>query len=185
MSIDKMRDQFVEWLKTQSHVLNVGFNKSSGRFILPEDETAWQAWLASTAATEAEIDQLKAENEVLLDDLEQAKYDADAWRNQEESVWIQVFLGEGDDPFISAVQGAICIEQLALMQSDLLAYAEDYFEHGAGLYVFDCRHCKAHYDNVGMTEPEHWEMDFSEYARFPWADEQDAERDATGNGEQA
>jgi hypothetical protein len=120
----------------------------------------------------AERDQLKAENEVLRDDLERVQYDADAWRNPDESVWVQVFLGEGDTPFISAVHGAICVEQIALIQGEVLENAEDYFEQGPGFYVFECRHCEAHYDNVGMTEPAHWEIDFSEYARFPWADEQ-------------
>jgi hypothetical protein len=120
----------------------------------------------------AERDQLKAESEALRDDLEPAQYDADAWRNPDESVWVQVFLGEGDTPFISAVHGAICVEQIALIQGEVLANAGDYFEHGPGFYVFECRHCEAHYDNVGMTEPAHWEIDFSEYARFPWADEQ-------------
>ena len=120
----------------------------------------------------AERDQLKSENDDLRDDLEQAQYDADAWRNPDESVWVQVFLGEGDTPFISAVHGAICVEQIALIQGEVLENAEDYFEQGPGFYVFECRHCEAHYDNVGMTEPAHWEIDFSEYARFPWADEQ-------------
>jgi FtsZ-binding cell division protein ZapB len=123
-------------------------------------------------ALTAERDQLQAENEALRDDLEQTQYDADAWRNPDESVWVQVFLGEGDTPFISAVHGAICVDQIALIQGEVLENAEDYFEQGPGFYVFECRHCEAHYDNVGMTEPAHWEIDFSEHARFPWADEQ-------------
>ncbi len=123
-------------------------------------------------AYEQVVQGLKAENEALRDDLEQVQYEADAWRNREESLWIEVYYGKGDDPSISAVQGAICIEELAKIQGVFLEYPDDYFEHGSGLYVFRCGHHEAHYDNVGMTEPAHWEIEFESHSRFPWADEQ-------------
>ncbi|MFJ4587882.1 hypothetical protein ACIP1Z_11320 [Pseudomonas moraviensis] len=126
------------------------------------------------AGTLKEIEQLKAENESLRDDLEQNQYDANAWRNGEESVWIEVFNSEGDDPFISAISGQITVEQLALIQAEILEYREDYFEKGSGLYVFRCSHYQAHYDNVGMTEPAHWETDFESYSPFEWAEEAEA-----------
>lgn len=122
----------------------------------------------------AECNQLKAENETLRDDLEQNQYDANAWRNGEESVWVEVFNSEGDDPFISAISGQITVEQLALIQAEILEYREDYFEKGSGLYVFRCSHYQAHYDNVGMTEPAHWETDFESYSPFEWAEEAEA-----------
>lgn len=125
--------------------------------------------------------ELKAENEALRDDLEQSQYDANAWRNGEESVWIEVFNSEGDDPFISAISGQITVEQLALIQGEILEYREDYFEKGSGLYVFRCAHHQAHHDNVGMTEPAHWETDFESYSPFPWEEE----AAAMGNGEQS
>ena len=128
----------------------------------------------------AERDQLKAENEALRDDIEQCQYDANAWRNGEESVWIEVFNSEGDDPFISAITGQITVEQLALIQAEILEYREDYFEKGSGLYVFRCAHYQAYHDNVGMTEPAHWETDFESYSAFPWEEE----CAAMGKGEQ-
>lgn len=115
--------------------------------------------------------ELKAESEALRDDLEQIQYDANAWRNSEESVWIEVFNSEGDDPFISAISGQITVEQLALIQAEIIECREDYFEKGSGLYVFRCAHYQAHHDNVGMTEPAHWETDFESYSPFPWEDE--------------
>ncbi|MFJ2456847.1 hypothetical protein ACIOWK_35080, partial [Pseudomonas protegens] len=129
----------------------------------------------------AREDQLKAENEALRDDIEQIQYDANAWRNSEESVWIEIFNSEGDDPFISAISGQITVEQLALIQAEILEYREDYFEKGSGLYVFRCAHYQAHYDNVGMTEPAHWETDFESYSPFPWEEE----AAALGKGEQS
>ncbi|PJK33086.1 hypothetical protein CWC48_26745 [Pseudomonas sp. S10E 269] len=129
----------------------------------------------------AERDQLKAENDALRDDIEQSQYDVNAWRNSEESVWIEVFNSEGDDPFISAITGQITVEQLALIQAEILEYREDYFEKGSGLYVFKCRHYQANYDNVGMTEPAHWEADFESYSPFPWEEE----AAAMGKGEQS
>ena len=129
----------------------------------------------------AERDQLKTESEALRDDLEQIQYDANAWRNSEESVWIEVFNSEGDDPFISAITGQITVELLALIQAEILEYREDYFEKGSGLYVFRCTHYQAHHDNVGMTEPAHWETDFESYSPFPWEEE----AAAMGKGEQS
>lgn len=124
---------------------------------------------------------LKAKNEALRDDIEQKEYDASAWRNGGESVWIEVFNSEGDDPFISAITGQITVEQLALIQAEILEYREDYFENGSGLYVFRCSHYQAHHDNVGMTEPAHWETDFESHSPFPWEEESAA----MGKGEQA
>lgn len=137
--------------------------------------------LKDAAAIGKDCDQVKAENEALRDDIEQSQYDANAWRNGEESVWIEVFNSEGDDPFISAISGQITVEQLALIQEEILEYREDYFEKGSGLYVFRCGHCQAHYDNVGMTEPAHWETDFESYSPFPWEEE----AAAMANGEQS
>ncbi|MCE0931673.1 hypothetical protein [Pseudomonas monteilii] len=150
-------------------------------------EKAMQALLADPKPNELVLtkcklcDQLQADLterderiDTLIDDLEQAQYDKDAWKNEEESLWVQVFHGEGDDPFISAVNGAICIEQLTLIQEEIVTGAEDLLESGPGFYVLRCRHHEAHYDNVGMTEPAHWEIDFESYSRFPWADEAEA-----------
>ena len=115
--------------------------------------------------------ELRAECVKLRDDLEQSQYDINAWRSSEESVWIEVFNSEGDDPFISAISGQITVEQLALIQAEILEYREDYFEKGSGLYVFRCTHYQAHHDNVGMTEPAHWETDFESHSPFPWEEE--------------
>ena len=70
--------------------------------------------------------------------------------------------------------GNIAIEQLGLIQAQLIEYRDDYFEKGSGLYVFRCAHYQAHYDNVGMTEPAHWETDFESYSAFPWEEEAEA-----------
>lgn len=120
------------------------------------------------AANPDVILELIAEVDSLRDDLEQVKYETNAWRNSEESVWVEVFYSEGDEPFISSVSGQITIEQLSLIQSEMIEYSEDYFEKGSGLYVFRCSHCQAYYDNVGMTEPAHWETDLESYSEFPW-----------------
>lgn len=144
-----------------------------------ESEAVYAA--AGFDAAREEVARFKAENEALRDDIEQSQYDVNAWRNSEESVWIEVFNSEGDDPFISAITGQITVEQLALIQAEILEYREDYFEKGSGLYVFKCRHYQANHDNVGMTEPAHWEADFESYSPFPWEEE----AAAMGKGEQS
>lgn len=154
--------------ETDSIDLNLRLSGWLARAALECKPTALVAQLqADLTARDERID-------TLVDDLEQAKYDWDAWKNEEESLWVQVFHGEGDDPFISAVNGAICIEELTLIQEEIVTGAEDLLESGPGFYVLRCRHHEAHYDNVGMTEPAHWEIDFESYSRFPWADEAEA-----------
>lgn len=59
MDTNKMRAEFIGWLKTQPHVLNVGFNEVTGKFVLAEDETAWQAWQASREAVTVELPSLQ------------------------------------------------------------------------------------------------------------------------------
>jgi hypothetical protein len=58
MSIQK---DFDKWLRSQPHVLNIGFNKATGRYLLAEDETAWQAWQAAVAAN-------REDKEILIKD---------------------------------------------------------------------------------------------------------------------
>lgn len=181
------RDQLKESIATPESVF---INLKAGKIPRPslrsmidlygEVVNGEEAVLLEIAKLRAERDQLKAENEALRDDIEQNQYDANAWRNSEESVWIEVFNSEGDDPFVSAIAGQITVEQLTLIQAEILEYREDYFEKGSGLYVFRCRHCQAHYDNVGMIEPAHWETDFELYSPFPWEEE----AAAIGEGEQ-
>lgn len=44
---DFMREEFEVWLRTRPEVLNIGFNKESGRYVLREDQERWEAWIAS------------------------------------------------------------------------------------------------------------------------------------------
>lgn len=43
---DQERNKFEKWLKSQPHVLNVGFNKSTQQYLLDEDQDMWVAWQA-------------------------------------------------------------------------------------------------------------------------------------------
>ncbi|WP_250602188.1 hypothetical protein [Serratia marcescens] len=47
--MDKLREEFEQWLRSQPHVLNVGVRKS-GDYVLKEDQIAWSAWQASRAS---------------------------------------------------------------------------------------------------------------------------------------
>jgi hypothetical protein len=40
------RAEFEKWLRNQPHVVNLGFNRSTGKYVLQEDEDSWQAWQA-------------------------------------------------------------------------------------------------------------------------------------------
>lgn len=42
--LENERLMFVEYLQMQPHVLNVGYNKESKRFLLEEDQASWEAW---------------------------------------------------------------------------------------------------------------------------------------------
>ena len=43
---DQERNNFEKWLRSQPHVLNVGFNKSTQQYLLDEDQDMWVAWQA-------------------------------------------------------------------------------------------------------------------------------------------
>ncbi|MDI3149357.1 hypothetical protein [Serratia nevei] len=47
--MDKIREEFEQWLRSQPHVLNVGVSES-GKYVLREDQIAWSAWQASRAS---------------------------------------------------------------------------------------------------------------------------------------
>lgn len=46
---DSERAKFDAWYRTQGHVLNLGFDKAKGEYVLWEDECAWRAWKARAA----------------------------------------------------------------------------------------------------------------------------------------
>lgn len=48
------RAEFEKWLRDRPHVVNLGFNKSTGRYVLQEDEDSWQAWQARAALVQGE-----------------------------------------------------------------------------------------------------------------------------------
>ncbi|MGP1101996.1 hypothetical protein ACJ8OA_06125 [Serratia sp. CY68630] len=52
--MDKLREEFEQWLRSKPHVLNVGVRKS-GDYVLKEDQIAWSAWQASRASIVVEL----------------------------------------------------------------------------------------------------------------------------------
>ncbi|MBH2514861.1 hypothetical protein [Serratia ureilytica] len=59
--MDKIREEFEQWLRSQPHVLNVGVRKS-GDYVLKEDQIAWSAWQASRASIVVDVPQACAFN---------------------------------------------------------------------------------------------------------------------------
>jgi hypothetical protein len=43
--LEQERLQFVEFLRLQSHVLNVGYCPNKKQFLLKEDQAAWEVWI--------------------------------------------------------------------------------------------------------------------------------------------
>jgi len=51
------RIRFTRWLKSQPHVLNVGYNKLTEEYVLQEDQDQWIGWLACATLRVAENSQ--------------------------------------------------------------------------------------------------------------------------------
>lgn len=92
-----------------------------------------------------------------------AAFSADGKRN----VLAEVFFQQGDDPFISAVRGRICVEQLEAAQRDFRENLPDELEQGDGIYTFDFYYEKGQYDEWGRCEiAPGWGFDFVSYKAF-------------------
>lgn len=98
-----------------------------------------------------------------------AAFSEDGKRN----VLAEVFFQQGDDPFICAVRGRICVEQLEAAQRDFRENLPDELEQGDGIYTFDFVYEKGQYDEFGRCEiAPGWGFDFVSFAAFEAADEQ-------------
>jgi ribosomal protein L37AE/L43A len=139
---------------------------------MPEDEKA--ALLAlddEPAAQYTAVDMTTAAADGFRDGL--AAFSEDGKRN----VLAEVFFQKGDDPFICAVRGRICVEQLEAAQRDFRENLPDELEQGDGIYTFDFFYEKGQYDDFGRCEiAPGWGFDFVSYAAFEAADEPVIER---------
>ena len=48
--MEQSREEFEKWRRSLPYVLNLGFNKDTGEYVMREDRDAWAAWKASRAA---------------------------------------------------------------------------------------------------------------------------------------
>lgn len=104
-----------------------------------------------------------------------AAFSADGKRN----VLAEVFFQKGDDPFICAVRGRICVEQLEAAQRDFRENLPDELEQGDGIYTFDFFYEEGQYDDWGRCEiAPGWGFDFVSYAPFEADDESPVEAKA-------
>ncbi|MNR19702.1 hypothetical protein D3C85_1365090 [compost metagenome] len=98
-----------------------------------------------------------------------AAFSEDGNRN----VLAEVFFQKGDDPFICAVRGRICVEQLEAAQRDFRENLPDELEQGDGIYTFDFFYEKGQYDEFGRCEiAPGWGFDFVSYAAFEGGDDE-------------
>jgi hypothetical protein len=89
-------------------------------------------------------------------------------------VLAEVFFQQGDEPFICAVRGRICVEQLEAAQHDFRENLPDVLEQGDGIYTFDFFYEKGEYDEWGRCEiAPGWGFDFVSFAAFEGGDEED------------
>jgi hypothetical protein len=104
-----------------------------------------------------------------------AAFSEDGKRN----VLAEVFFQQGDEPFICAVRGRICVEQLEAAQRDFRENLPKELEQGEGIYTFDFYFEEGQYGEYGMCEiAPGWGFDFVSYAAFEAADEPQVEPEA-------
>jgi hypothetical protein len=158
---DEALDQFARILEgygplyTQANTHGVVGTHSADGESRADGESAYTAVDMTTAAADGFRDGLAAFSE-------------DGKRN----VLAEVFFQKGDDPFICAVRGRICVEQLEAAQRDFRENLPDELEQGDGIYTFDFFFEKGQYDEFGRCEiAPGWGFDFVSYAAFEAADE--------------
>lgn len=165
---DEALDQFARildgygplYMRADTHGV-VGTHSADGESHV-HGESAYTAVDMTTAAADGFRDGLAAFSE-------------DGKRN----VLAEVFFQKGDDPFICAVRGRICVEQLEEAQRDFRENLPDELEQGDGIYTFDFFYEKGQYDEFGRCEiAPGWGFDFVSYAAFEAADESPVESEA-------
>lgn len=79
-----------------------------------------------------------------------------------------LYLEGGEDPFICAVNGRICIEAMAEIEKTLRE--EEDFSHGEGLYLYEAHYFSGQYGEFGMCEiSPGWELTQLEHKKN-WMD---------------
>lgn len=110
---------------------------AKGRYVYDCHNAAWWAWQASRVAPKPS------------------------------TVRMDVFYMLGDDPFICAINGRICLEQIEEAQKDFNENIPDELEQGDGIYTFDFFYEKGQYDEYGRCEiAPGWGFDFVSYDPF-------------------
>ena len=71
-------------------------------------------------------------------------------------------LDGGEDPFICAVDGRVCLTALAEIEKSVIE--QDDFSDGAGLYLYEAHYFEGQYGKYGMCEiAPGWEITRLEY----------------------
>jgi|GEM_PF-1081656 len=82
-------------------------------------------------------------------------------------VLMEILHDGGPEPFVCAVHGCICLEQLEAAQTDFRENMPDELDRGEGIYTFSFYYDRGQYDEYGRCEiASGWGFDFVSYQEF-------------------
>lgn len=83
------------------------------------------------------------------------------------NVLMEIFHDGGPEPFVCAIHGCICLEQVEAAQTDFRENMPDELDQGEGIYTFSFYYDNGQYDGYGRCEiAAGWGFDFVSYKAF-------------------
>lgn len=82
-------------------------------------------------------------------------------------VLMEIFHDGGPEPFVCAIHGCICLEQVEAAQKDFRENMPDELDRGEGIYTFSFYYDRGQYDGYGRCEiAAGWGFDFVSFKAF-------------------
>jgi hypothetical protein len=82
-------------------------------------------------------------------------------------VLMEIFHDGGTEPFVCAIHGCICLEQVEAAQKDFRENMPDELDRGEGIYTFSFYYDRGQYDGYGRCEiAAGWGFDFVSFKAF-------------------
>lgn len=83
------------------------------------------------------------------------------------NVLMEIFHDGGPEPFVCAIHGCICLEQVEAAQKDFRENMPDKLDQGEGIYTFSFYYDSGQFDDYGRCEiAPGWGFDFVSYEAF-------------------
>lgn len=155
---DQMREEFEVWAFGQCFELKT----DGASYYHHRTSDAWEAWQAAReplSSAYTAVDMSTAAADGFRDGVDSFKIRG--------PVLMEIFHDGGPEPFVCAIHGCICLEQVEAAQTDFRENMPDELDQGEGIYTFSFYYDNGQYDGYGRCEiAAGWGFDFVSYKAF-------------------